>query len=339
MTIRTALALAAAPLALVPALAQGQATLSYETGQYEYAQPLPELDNDVVTETVATTAPETVVFVEGPVVQPIPGENAAVGAPPLPAARTIPARADATPVSHSVPQMVGTGQPQVLAQPGPVYVQAQPPVLYAYPASAPLYAAPAYGYAPGYAYAPQPNAGAARVIYRDDRAMAPQPVQAVPYGYGYQPAQVSPQLYLPAGAQVVAFDRSAWLQECRARLDTYDSDSDRGEVIGALVGGVAGGLIGNRIAGRGNRTAGTLIGAGAGALAGMAAGDAIEDRSRRDRGSSSADQCSAYLDDYMQQAQANAGQVAYNQPGAYMLVPVTVAMPQTAVYRDGTPAN
>ena len=329
MITRPALALAAAPLALVPFAAQAQTTLSYETGEYEYAQPLPELDDDVVTETIVTQAPETVVFVENPVVQPVPEGTTVVAAPPLPAARTIPARASA---QATTPVRV---QPQMVAEPTYVYVQPQAPVLYAYPAPAPAYA-PAPNY---YASAPQAAGGASRVIYRDARGMAAQPVQAPPYGYGYQPAQVSPQLYLPAGAQVVAFDRNAWLAECRSRLDTYDSDSDRGEVIGALIGGVAGGVLGNRIAGRGSRTAGTLIGAGAGALAGMAAGDAIEDGARRRDRNSSADQCSAYLDDYMQQAQASAGQVAYNQPGEYMLVPVTVAMPQSAVYSDGTPAR
>ncbi len=88
---------------------------------------------------------------------------------------------------------------------------------------------------------------------------------------------------------------------------------------------------------RGDRLAGTLIGAGAGALAGMAAGDAIEDGSRRRTNSQG--QCQAYLDDYMQQAMASAGTVQYNQAGQYMLMPVTVTVPQRAVYPDGTPAN
>ena len=103
--------------------------------------------------------------------------------------------------------------------------------------------------------------------------------------------------YLPAGGQVDAFDRLAWLDECRARLDTYDNESERGKVMGALIGGVAGGVLGNRIAGAGNRTPGTLIGAGAGVAAGMAVGDAIDDRNRSR--SDSYGQCEAYLDDYM----------------------------------------
>ena len=79
--------------------------------------------------------------------------------------------------------------------------------------------------------------------------------------------------------------------------------------------------------------AGTLIGAGAGALAGMAAGDAIEDGSRRRTNSQG--QCQAYLDEAM----ASAGTVQYNQAGQDMLMPVTVTVPQRAVYPDGTPAN
>ena len=199
-------------------------------------------------------------------------------------------------------------------QPTYIYVQQMPQVVYSYPAPV-SYAAPTAG-------------GAARVIYP-----AGAPAQTVPaeYGYGAAPAQ------LPLGSQVVAFDRNAWLEECRARLDTYETDSDRGEIIGALVGGAAGGLLSNRIAGRGNRMAGTLIGAGAGALAGMAAGDAIEDGSRRRTNSQG--QCQAYLDDYMQQAMASAGTVQYNQAGQYMLMPVTVTVPQRAVYPDGSPAN
>ena len=136
---------------------------------------------------------------------------------------------------------------------------------------------------------------------------------------------------------MVAFDRNAWLDECRARLDTYETDSDRGEIIGALIGAGVGGIIGNRVAGSGNRTAGTLIGAGAGALAGMAAGDAIEDRNRAR--TDSYGQCKAYLDDYMQKATANATTTRYTQGGQYMLVPVTVQVPQRAVYHDGRPGN
>jgi hypothetical protein len=72
-------------------------------------------------------------------------------------------------------------------------------------------------------------------------------------------------------------------------------------------------------------------------VGGALLGDALESRKRA--GSDSAAQCQAYLDDYMRQATASAGSVAYSQPGQYMLLPVTVEVPQRAVYRDGTPAN
>ncbi|MBX7482254.1 glycine zipper 2TM domain-containing protein [Qipengyuania qiaonensis] len=295
MIDRIALAVTVSSLAVAPGAAHAQETIPYDAGQYEYAQPEPELDDDVVTETVAAqpdaTAtvqapqdPAAPVFVANPTIQPIdPSDPAyyADGASPAgpgPAVRTIPARASAS------------GTPTA-----------------------------------------EPAAGASRIIYRDVQQ------QAAPTQYVYQSGYVGSPAYLPAGAQVVAFDRDVWLNECRSRLETYESESDRGKIIGALIGGVAGGVLGNRIAGRGNRTAGTLIGAGAGAAAGMAAGDAIDDRSQPR--SDSYAQCQAYLDSYMQNATASAGAVQYSQPGAYMLVPVTVEVPQRAVYRDGTPVD
>ena len=328
MPTRSALALTASAFAVLPGAALAQEAMSYETGAYEYAQPLPELDDDVVTETVAEPpvveprpigaarviptrqAAQPPVFVSKPTIQPIDPSDPqhyryeAVAATPTGATRAVPA-----------PALIHAAQG---VQPTYVYVQQPPQVIYVH--QAPV----------GHA---QPPAGTARVIYRE----APKHVAPTQYGYGYQPGYGGAPTYLPAGAQVVAFDRNAWLEECRARLDTYESDSDRGEVIGALIGGVAGGLLGNRIAGRGSRTAGTLIGAGTGALAGMAVGDAIEDgnRGRTD----SYGQCQAYLDDYMQKATASAGTMQYAQSGQYMLVPVTVVVPQRAVYRDGTPAN
>tara|TARA_Y100000815_G_scaffold13017_1_gene11574 strand:+ start:1764 stop:2432 length:669 start_codon:yes stop_codon:yes gene_type:complete len=183
---------------------------------------------------------------------------------------------------------------------------------------------------------PTPAAGPAPVIYRDASRSAPTPgtsrTENVPGTTTYNAAT-----YLPAGGQVVAFDRLAWLDECRARLDTYDNESERGKVMGALIGGVAGGVLGNRIAGAGNRTPGTLIGAGAGVAAGMAVGDAIDDRNRSR--SDSYGQCEAYLDDYMRSVTAEAGSVQYVQPGQYMLVPVTVSVPQRVIYRERTSGN
>ncbi|WP_258319788.1 glycine zipper 2TM domain-containing protein [Qipengyuania flava] len=322
MIIRTALALTASSLALHPGLALAQGAISYETGQYEYAQPLPQLDNDVVTETVEqvvaseepvgaarvieTRRAPTPVFVSKPTIQPIdpsaPEYYTYVDAPEEPVAM---------PASRAIPERQPATVPVEAAQPTYVYVRQPPQIIYVH--QAPV------------AYAPAPT-GASRVIYRQQPGTV-QTAQPVHYGYGYQGGAT----YLPAGGQVVAFDRNSWLQECRSRLDTYENESDRGEILGGLIGGVAGGVLGNRIAGRGNRTAGTLIGAGAGAILGSVAGGAIEDRQRRR--SDSYGQCEAYLDDYMQQATASAGTTQYTQPGQYMLVPVTVEVPQRAVYR------
>ena len=69
----------------------------------------------------------------------------------------------------------------------------------------------------------------------------------------------------------------------------------------------------------------------------MAVGDAIDDRNRSR--SDSYGQCEAYLDDYMQRATADAGATQYNQPGQYMLVPVTVSVPQRVIYRERTSGN
>ena len=325
MNVRTTLPLIALTIALQPAHVSAQNTISYETGEYEYAQALPELDDDVVTETIEAAAAdqpvgaarsiparaETPVFVRSPTIQPIDPSQPEyyvfeqTEPQPAPAARSIQNRSAVPAVQQ--------------AQPTYVYIQQPPQVVYVYPAQQGMVT--------------QAAGGASRVIYRDGSAGGAQPQ----YAGGYQPAPNATSVYLPAGSQVVDFDRNAWIEECRARLDTYENDSERGEIIGALLGGAAGGLLGNRIAGSGNRTAGTLIGAGAGALAGMAAGDAIEDGSRRR--SDSRSQCQAYLDDYMQRATADAGATQYNQPGQYMLVPVTVEVPQMSVYRDGTPAN
>lgn len=325
MIIRTALALTASGLALQPGIALAQGAISYETGQYEYAQPLPELDNDVVTETVeqVATSEEPVgaarviearraqapVFVSKPTIQPIdpsaPEHYTYVEAPAEPVA---------VPASRVIPDRQATAIPGEAAQPTYVYVRQPPQIVYVHQAPA--------------TYAPVPG-GASRVIYRQQAG----PAQPVHYGYGYQGGAT----YMPAGGHVVAFDRNAWLQECRARLDTYDDESDRGEILGGLIGGVAGGVLGNRIAGRGNRTAGTLIGAGAGAILGSVAGGAIEDRQRRR--TDSYGQCEDYLDDYMERATASAGTTRYTQPGQYMLVPVTVEVPQRAVYRTRRSGN
>ena len=182
-------------------------------------------------------------------------------------------------------------------------------------------------------------------IVLPDAAVAPAslPViipQGVATGYGqaYAPASYGyGTRYLPNGAQVVEFDREAWLTECRSRLAGYD-ENDRGRVIGALTGAVVGGVIGNRVA-DGNRLGGTLLGAGVGGLTGSAIGDAIDDRADRRSFGSIERYCTDYLDDYMARA-SNYGATTYGAayaPGQqYMLVPVTVPVAQQVVYREYT---
>ena len=93
--------------------------MSYETGQYEYAQPSPELDDDVVTETAtdATSTTDTVsaarsipprpqapVFVSSPTIQPIDPSNPVYYSYETLAAQPAPAHAD-----HPGPRRHGSG--------------------------------------------------------------------------------------------------------------------------------------------------------------------------------------------------------------------------------------
>ena len=217
-----------------------------------------------------------------------------------------------------IPARTAPAQPQVIVPAYTPVAHAAPAYGYATAPAAPAYA-PAGGYTYGYQAAPA-YYGEESYSYRTAPA---------PYGYSYGP-QYQTTGYLPGGGQLVAFDREAWLAECRARIATYD-EHDRGKAIGAIGGAIAGGIIGNRVAGSGDRLAGTAIGAGAGALAGGLIGDAIDDRSdaRASRG-----YCEAYLDDYMAraaQAPAPTSTVAGQQ---YMLVPVTVPVAQHRIYTD-----
>ncbi len=160
------------------------------------------------------------------------------------------------------------------------------------------------------------------------------PVYQGTYAYATAPRSG----YLPGGGQLVSFDREAWLEECRARIGTYE-DSDRARLIGTLAGAAAGGFIGNRVAGSGNRLGGTLIGAGTGALAGSVVGDAIDDRNdaRRYQAGYGDDggYCAAYLDDYLARASQTAASTTTTVPGQqYFLVPVTVEVAQQPVYSD-----
>lgn len=110
-------------------------------------------------------------------------------------------------------------------------------------------------------------------------------VQAAPVAGSRDPAPATvyahagTQVALPPGAQLVTFDRPAWLTECRKRL-----------------------------------------------------GIDLRDPATAPAGP---DECEAYLDDYMASAAAGRIQpqpVAYGQQ--YMLVPVTVLIPQQAIYRE-----
>ncbi|WP_197462415.1 hypothetical protein, partial [Erythrobacter sp. HI0028] len=140
MTVRTTLPLIALTIALQPAHVSAQNTISYETGEYEYAQALPELDDDVVTETIEAAAAdqpvgaarsiparaETPVFVPSPTIQPIDPSQPEyyvfeqTEAQPTPAVRSIQNRSAVPAVQQ--------------AQPTYVYIQQPPQVVYVYPA-------------------------------------------------------------------------------------------------------------------------------------------------------------------------------------------------------------
>ena len=277
--------LVASPLVLASTGAAAQEAIPYDSGEYEYAEPLDASENE-------PDAP--VLFRERAVIQPIPSMDPDVGME--------------TETYESV-------DAPLVTVPVEVEAVAAPRILYAYPA---VYAQPP---APG---------SASRAIYR----RANQPAHG---GYTYVYESSVP--VLPAGGRVVSFDREAWLDECRRRIapvEYYEEDG-RGEVAGALIGTVAGGVIGNRVAGRGNRTIGTLAGAGLGALAGAAIGDSLDDRTVAVEGEDASGQCEAYLDGYMESARTGGLHGQASATGEYMLVPVTVMVPQRAVYSDGTP--
>ena len=94
----------------------------------------------------------------------------------------------------------------------------------------------------------------------------PQPVLHSPY-----PGPVAQHAYPPMPP---VFDRTAWIDECRAYVRDRRRRGDAGATVGGLLGAAAGGIIGNRVA-DGERLGGTLIGAGVGGLAGLAIGSAI----------------------------------------------------------------
>ncbi|WP_369026472.1 glycine zipper domain-containing protein [Qipengyuania sp. RANM35] len=280
MSALRTLALCSAPIALAGGAASAQEAISYETGEYAYAQ-----------EGQPSADPAPVVFREREVIQSIPSVDPddelqviAVDSTPEPIL--------VDPVAHTAPR-----------------------ILYAYPA---VYAQPP---APG---------SASRVIYREG-----DPRASRTYSYVYEGS--APMV--PPGGRIVHFDSEAWLAECRRRIApvTYYEEDGNGEVAGALIGAAAGGLIGNRVAGHGHRTTGTLIGAGIGALAGAAIGDSVDDRTVAGEGEDRSGQCEAYLDGYMESARTGGLHGRTSASGEYMLVPVTVMVPQRAIYADGKP--
>lgn len=265
----------------------------YEDGEYLYAVPAPVMAQDAVV-----SQP-----VEAPGVIGDDGVTYQASDTRVTAQRVIPAR---NAPQQYAPQQIILPAPQP-AYGGPAYA----PIIYApsRQAQAPYVVASRSIPAGGYGYAPAPGAYA---------------------GYAVAPQQSG---YLPGGGQLVSFDRNAWLEECSARLSTYE-DSDRGQVLGGLIGAAAGGLLGNRVAGSGNRLGGTLIGAGTGALAGLAVGDAIDDRNYARNSRSGYEECRAYLDDYLNRASNNPAPMTTVPGQQYMLVPVSVPVAQQAVDRE-----
>jgi hypothetical protein len=118
--------------------------------------------------------------------------------------------------------------------------------------------------------------------------------------------------------------RSAWLEECRARYHDAGGRA-RGQVIGGLLGAVAGGVAGSAIAEGGDNLGGTLIGAGVGGLAGAAIGGEVGAGADRDR----RDECEAYLLRHEQSYRGHepghgAGAWGYHYPYPYPVMWVKV---------------
>ena len=238
-------------------------------------------------------------------------------------------------------------------------------------AATPALAQPEMTYEPGqYDYA-RPAPVQAPVIYQQQPVVQPvampmpsmsQPVvQAIPNGYheddGYEDGYEVEEVYTtgpqPHHAQhhpmhhagppmppQPAFDREAWLDQCRAQYRDYRGSSGRreGGIGGGILGAAVGGVIGNRV-GDGDRLAGTLIGAGVGGIAGAVLGSVIGGAGDRRRESRAADECEAWLDRYMAGGyrQGYPGHGYYQAYGYAMqmtYVPVLIAVPQRAVVRE-----
>ncbi|MCL4671531.1 MAG: glycine zipper 2TM domain-containing protein [Sphingomonadaceae bacterium] len=168
--------------------------------------------------------------------------------------------------------------------------------------------------------------------------------QAPHHAYPHH-AQPYPQPYPahhagPAMPPQPAFDREAWLDQCRAQYRDYRDNRGRrdGGIGGGILGAAVGGVIGNRVA-DGDRLAGTLIGAGVGGIAGAVLGSVIGGSGDRRREARAADECEAWLDRYMAGGYGQQGHYGYPGYGyGYAMhmtyVPVLVAIPQRAVVRE-----
>lgn len=239
-------------------------------------------------------------------------------------------------------------------------------------AAAPALAQPEMTYEPGqYDYA-RPAPVQPTVIYQQQPVVQPIPqgyVEDDAYEHGYEDAYEVEEVYrsdpYPGHAQPYpmhhagppippqpAFDREAWLDQCRAQYRDYRDNRGRrdGGIGGGILGAAVGGVIGNRVA-DGDRLAGTLIGAGVGGIAGAVLGSAIGGSSDRRREARAADECEAWLDRYLAGGYGHAGYgqgygqgyygYGYGYPGygyGYAMhmtyVPVLVAVPQRAVVRE-----
>lgn len=320
MTKLAPLTLSAAALALLPSGLCAQDPIEYDNGDYLYA------------ETPAEAAPPTPdeAAAEGPGaarVIPTRRDAGATAFVPRPVVQPIPA---VDPAAYTDAQVVHSALPQAPELETYAALPVEPAAPHVAPAAP--HAAPAVYPYPAIYRDGAPNGGASRVIYGGGPISAPRDYTDISRdGYGA----------VPAGGQLVEFDREAWLAECRRRIApqaVYD-DGDDGALIGAVAGAAVGGLAGNRIAGRGNRTAGTLVGAGLGALGGAVAGRALDRGERAPEVDDSQQRCETYLDGYMASARSGGLHGQYSQSGQYMLVPVTVMVPQRAYYSDGTPVR
>lgn len=164
------------------------------------------------------------------------------------------------------------------------------------------------------------------------RGQTHNPNHAVPYPHQAGGYPVYPGSH--AMPPQPAFDRGAWLDQCRAQYRDNRGRRDGG-IGGGLLGAAVGGVIGNRVADS-DRLAGTLIGAGVGGIAGAVLGSVIGGSGDRRR---AADECEDYLDRYLAGGYGQQGHYGYGYPGyGYAMhmtyVPVLIEVPQRAVVRE-----